>query len=213
MRVALRWASLATILALVVPVTAADYGYGKKEKPDTRDPKDKLRADGKVTGTLTAVDSTVKTLTVQVKWNAPVQDPEVKRTIEQLKKKYADTSDASAKRAIYAEIVSNMRKEYSYQEKKQNLDLQSAEDVKVRWKNPPPAFDDKGNPKKYTKKELDELRGSDRKLPGYQAEFADLRKDMTVEVHVPKANAKAAKGNNKDEPRATMIIIVATPPK
>src|SRR5206468_1383639 len=82
---------------------------------------------------------------------------------------------------------------YSYQEKKENYDFQSVEDVKVRWKNLPPLFDDKGNPRKPNDKERAELKGPDKKSPGYQADFADLRKDMTVEVHVPKPNAKPAK--------------------
>src|SRR5437867_1041864 len=111
MRVALRWASLATILALVVTDTAADYGCGKE-----------------------------------------------------------------------------------------NFDFQSVDDVKVRWKNLPPLFDDKGNPRKPSDKERAELKGPDKKLPGYQADFADLRKDMTVEVQFPKANAKPDKGKkDKDK--------------
>jgi len=223
MRVALRWASLATILALVVPVTAADYGYGKK-KYDTKSPREKMLESGKVTGTLTAVDGALKTLTVQFKWVAPVQDPDVARTILDLQQKLKNTTDVATRQRIGQEILKQRQKLYSYQEKKENYDFQSVEDVKVRWKNLPPLFDDKGNPRKPNDKERAELKGPDKKSPGYQADFADLRKDMTVEVHVPKPNAKPAKGKGKDKdkdddspldkkPQATMIIIVATPPK
>ena len=223
MRVALRWASLATILALVVPVTAADYGYGKK-KYDTKSPREKMLEAGKVTGTLTAVDGTLKTLTVQFKWPAYVQNPDVARKILDLQQNLKNTSDVATKQRIVQEIVKLRKDLYTVQEKKENFDFQSIEDVKVRWKNLPPLFDDKGNPRKPNDKERAELKGPDKKSPGYQADFADLRKDMTVEVHVPKPNAKPAKGKGKDKdkdddspldkkPQATMIIIVATPPK
>src|SRR5947207_12211314 len=58
----------------------------------------------------------------------------------------------------------------------------TTDDVKVRTKNPPVAYDDKGDKKKYTAKELKELRGDDPKLPGYTAEFNDLKQNQVVEV-------------------------------
>ena len=50
--------------------------------------------------------------------------------------------------------------------------------------NPPEAFDDKGRAKKYTPKELKELKGDDLKTPGYPGDFSDLVNDLIVNVTV-----------------------------
>jgi hypothetical protein len=79
------------------------------------------------------------------------------------------------------------------------------DDVKVRTKNPPVAYDDKGNKKKYTAKELKELKG-DSKLPGYSAEFNDLKQNQVVEVSL--VRKKSDKGK---QPLAGVIMIVTQP--
>ena len=82
------------------------------------------------------------------------------------------------------------------------------DDVKIRTENPPVAYDDKGNKKKYTEKELRELKGDPKlRLPGYSAEFNDLKVNQVVEVSlVRKKSDKAAK-----EPLASVIFIVRQP--
>jgi hypothetical protein len=58
---------------------------------------------------------------------------------------------------------------------------------KVRTYDLPPNYDEKGNPKKYTKEELQKLKGDDpaeKKLPGYKADFPDLKVGDYVEVSV-----------------------------
>ena len=49
--------------------------------------------------------------------------------------------------------------------KMENHTLFLKDDVKIRLLNPPEAFDDKGRAKKYTPKELKELKGDDLKTP------------------------------------------------
>jgi hypothetical protein len=75
---------------------------------------------------------------------------------------------------------------------------------KVRTIAPPDNFDEKGKPKKYTKAELDALRGdtpAEKKLKGYKAEFSDLQVGDTVEVAISmlKGGTKPAKKENKEE--------------
>src|SRR5262245_65317884 len=108
MRVALRWASLATILALVVPVSAQDYGYGKK-KYYTKSPREKMLESGKVTGRLTTVDGALKTLTVQFEWWAQVQDPDVARTILEINNKLKQTSEVGARQRLLQERAKHAR--------------------------------------------------------------------------------------------------------
>jgi hypothetical protein len=62
----------------------------------------------------------------------------------------------------------------------QNLGIQVDEEVVVRRLTPLPQFDDKGKPKKPTTEELKALKGPDPKLPGYAAEFSDLKPGQTV---------------------------------
>lgn len=92
------------------------------------------------------------------------------------------------------------------------------DDLKVRVAQLPPAFDDKGKPRKYTSKELEELKGPDRRLPGYAGSLEDLKPGQIVEVHlVRKAGApKLAKGQElppEYKPQVGMIVILASPPK
>jgi hypothetical protein len=65
--------------------------------------------------------------------------------------------------------------------KNEDVEWQATDDVNVRMPNPPAQFDDKGRVKMYTAKELRELKGNDR-LPGYPAEFSDLKSGQSVQV-------------------------------
>ncbi len=96
----------------------------------------------------------------------------------------------------------------------------ATDDVKVRMRNPPPKFDDKGRVKPYTARELRELRGND-KLPFFPAEFSDLKAGQIVEVTLlqkktgprPVRRDKDAEGDaaGDNRPKMSMIVIVAEP--
>ena len=90
---------------------------------------------------------------------------------------------------------------------RQDVKVMTTDDVKVRTKNPPVQYDDKGNKKKYTAKELKELKGNDPKLPGYTAEFNDLKQNQVVEVSL--VRKKGDKGPK--QPLANVILIVVQP--
>lgn len=96
----------------------------------------------------------------------------------------------------------------------QHVDFTAEENVKVRVKDPPPEYDDKGNLKKPTKADLKKLKGPDATLPGYTAEFENVHVGQYVQVYLPKPKAakNAAKRDDPDlepmGPRAVMIYIV-----
>jgi hypothetical protein len=96
-------------------------------------------------------------------------------------------------------------KSISLQLGRKNEKIMTIDDVKVRSKNPPIAYDDKGNKKKYTAKELKELRG-DAKLPGYAADFNDLKANQVVEVSLV-----YKKSDKTRQPYASVILIVTQP--
>ena len=63
----------------------------------------------------------------------------------------------------------------------------SSQAGKVRTFDLPANFDEKGNPKKYTKAELQALKGDDpaeKKLPGYKADFSELKVGDYVVVSI-----------------------------
>jgi len=63
-----------------------------------------------------------------------------------------------------------------------DIDFHAAAEVKVRILTLPESFDEKGNVKKFTKEELDELKGKDKNLPGYQSTVDKLQVGQTVKV-------------------------------
>jgi hypothetical protein len=109
-----------------------------------------------------------------------------------------------------------------------DFELQPSDDMKVRLLQPPADFDLKGRPKKYTTKELKDMKGSDPKLPGYAADFDSLKPDQVVKVYLAakkdahKSTARPrvkAKGKDPEDapapekPEITMIVILGEPKK
>lgn len=92
----------------------------------------------------------------------------------------------------------------------------ASDEVKVRLRNPPPIFDEKGRAKRYTAKELRELKGND-KLDGFPAEFSDLKTGQVVTVTLlqKKGARPVRRGKDIDPddlPKMSMIIIEREPP-
>lgn len=62
--------------------------------------------------------------------------------------------------------------------KNYDVEVTVTDDIKVRLKNPPARFDQKGQLLKYSAEELNELRGDtpeEKKMQGYKSDFADLK--------------------------------------
>lgn len=84
-----------------------------------------------------------------------------------------------------------------------DIDVTAAPEAKVRIKNAPPRFDQKGNLLKYSADELRELKGDspeDKKLPGYKRDFADLKVGDVVAVSLVRPHPDA---KDKDKPTWT----------
>ncbi len=84
---------------------------------------------------------------------------------------------------------------------RKDFDLQATEEVKVRLKKLPVEYDDKGNVKKYTAKEKEELKGKgkDRSLPGYQGTWDNVAEGQKVKVYLKAKKKKAKKAKDKEE--------------
>lgn len=103
----------------------------------------------------------------------------------------------------------------------QDVEVRAGEKMVVRSLYPPPTYDEKGNLKTYTAKELAALRGRT-KLPGYPADLEDVRVGSWVTVYL--AKVEAPKGGipkkklleddveiGATKPEVVMLVIKAEP--
>ena len=112
-----------------------------------------------------------------------------------------------------------------YKQKMEDVEFLLKDDVKIRQLLPPESFDEKGNKKRLSAKELAELKGPEKNLPGFPADRSDLNGNTLVQVTFSsKVQKQVAKTGNsglagiaaaKDDPetarekrpRVSMIII------
>jgi hypothetical protein len=181
-----RLAVFLLVVGLVLPVLAAD-----EKKPDPKKDLDKhvntektIKA-GQLTGKILQIYESKKTLRLQVQ--IPQLNQGAVANYANYQQQYA-LALARGDRNGAANALRNMAVQEAnlYTMQPKDVELTATEDVKVRLLYPPPQFDDKGKIKKYTPKELKELKGPDPKLPGYTGEFSDLQQDQIVQVTLVK---------------------------
>jgi hypothetical protein len=116
--------------------------------------------------------------------------------------------EAKKKLKIRVQVTNDQNVEYEWE---------AIDDLKVRSVQPPMQFDEKGRARPPTRKELKELRGSDPKLPGYQADFSDLKMEQIVDVSLVTKKRPPARPPKKGAlgeeytPKMSLILIVAKP--
>lgn len=227
MRRPLHWLGLAVLAVSLASLASA------QEKKDDKDKKegDKLVKVGDFSGSLTALGEG-RTLTLKITHRYLEPNASAIQNQQNLVRRQYDIMrnpnpfDRQQQMAqLMRDVANNQRNLYTPKEVHKEVPLQSAENVQVRSKQPPLAFDDKGNPRKYTDKELKEMKGEGN-LPGYQSDWDQLRTGQLVTITVArKKDAAPAGGKGKDldkdlekklldteKPYATLILIVGDPP-
>jgi hypothetical protein len=93
--------------------------------------------------------------------------------------------------------------------RRQTVELTLAEDVIVRTLTPPVQLDENDRPKKYTAEELRQLKGEDRKLPGYTADLTAVARGQVVDVQLgrPKGATKPAGRGKAAEPEPEPLYV------
>ncbi len=213
-------------LALALPLVAADEKIEKSEKSsekttDKQPPAEKterLVQLGTILGTLDAVNETDGE--IAVRYVVRLLEPNVAAQADYLRQaqQLAQRQQAIMRNRnpaqrqqqfaqLYRDAMALQAKEanlFKIKEVQQKIVLRLEDDSKIRTAMPPEVFDDKGNIKRYTAKELKELKGAS-KLPGYQAERDSLEKGRAVLVQVgvkiklrPKGKGKG-KGKDKEK--------------
>ncbi len=241
MRYLARAAAVLLVGGLAMPAVGADKDKAK-DKADAKAAEkgvtsEKMYRAGQLAGKILTVVESKKSIRLQVTLQYPKLNQGSLNSLVQaqlnMQRAAYNTNPQSRAQGIYNAQMQMLRAQatlYSVQTMTKDVELQTTDEVKVRQAHPPEAFDDKGKPKKYTPKELKELRGPDPKLPGYNAEFSDLREGQIVTITLvkkkdapaklpprrPIKNPKDAKDIDADLllqnlPQISRIVIVADP--
>ncbi len=208
-------------LALALVLSTAAQAQDKKADADKDKPKDKKEAvekmhvAGEVTGKLTQWGSSDKGFTVQVEVVYYAFNEGEYRYLVQDQARLATMNprDVAGRLNTMDSIAKHQARLYTEKKEKVNIDFTPSADMKVRILHPV-VYDDKGKPKKLSAKELAEMKGPDKKLPGYNAEASDVKQEMMVTVYIEKkkkTKTKDEKDLTNTKPEALMLLIVADP--
>jgi hypothetical protein len=198
---------LATLLVLLAGAAVAADAKKDADKDDKKPEADKLVNLGQIAGVLTSTGGSETEFTIRVTlytiepntqaqadWAKKQQDL-VKRQVDIMKNRDPVQRQQQLVQLIRdaQDVPQNL---FTVKEAHQDVHAVPADDIKVRLLQPPEAFDDKGNPKKYTAQELKELKGPDN-LPGYTGTLDDVKANQLVLVTLARKVGKPAKPADK----------------
>jgi len=222
----LRYTFLALFAFLIAPAFAADEKKDDPKPPPKiadkitgkKDAENKLIKAGEIAGEVVHVEPAKNSLRVKVTIPyTELNQGEYKAYIqEQIN---ARNAAARGDRNAYANhlraAVDHSNRLISVKSTSKEVPVDAADECKVRLAQPKASFDDMGNVKKFTQKELAALRGKDRL---YDGEFSDLTVGQIVRVTFVKPKTPPPMPKNKDDInlddyklQASRIIIVTQP--
>jgi hypothetical protein len=235
MRHTLRLALLIVAISSTALCGAADEKKdAKKSDPAEKKALEKLTTSSTIIGKLSRVEGAQRYLTVNVAISIPVPtaaSPANTLSLLQLRQQLAaERSPANRQRLLLQHLqqAGGLGGGYTIRTINKEVEIQATDEMKVRTLLLPVDFDEKGRPKKYTAKEIKELKGPDSKLPGYTADFDSLKPEQTVKIYlakkkeppVEKGRDKAKDKADKDadaasseKPEAVMVVILDEPKK
>lgn len=208
MHTGMRWLGLVLGMLVASLLSADDKKEDKKPKPGTQEKKDasKKKDDKKKEDKKAAADDETpkETKTPAASLRAPSK---AKPKYAQIVRAKLGKLDNAPKYGIIVKEPYLNGKNIDYRDKE--VEVEASDELVVRTEILPVRFDEKGNPrsKAYTAKELKELKGTDKTLPGYGADVDSLKPGQIVNVFLGK---KANAGKN-DPVVIVMICILAEP--
>lgn len=222
------------------------YGADAKDKKDALEAKKALEKKesqwvriGQLTGTLVGVNESTKGIRIRV--DVPTLNPAavlglaqaqegvalaqvalVQATAQPPRQRYLAVLNAQWQMAQAQENVARQQNQL-YTRVSQEVELPTTDDLVVRLNEPLPKFNDQGKQVRLTAKDLKEAKGSNPKLPGYQADFSNLRPNQIIQVtltrHKNALRPRPANPKNKEadadlllddiKPHISMIIVLA----
>jgi hypothetical protein len=228
-------------MALLVTASLSSADDKKKSAPTTEQDYQALAQIREVTGKLVSVQPTANTLTLQYEYEYLVAKNkkggshgggQASQLLKQQQKLLQGQQKilASKNRAQATKHLLQLQAHgqnikphgggggnspFTISSARKDFDLETVENVNVRLTKLPLEYDDKGNPKKYTAKELEALKGPDTRLPGYASKVDDLKPGQMVKLTFGKSKAAASKTKDAgqdtqddDHPKVTMIVIL-----
>lgn len=204
----------------------------KKEKAPKDEPQAKVAYGAVFTGKMKSIDpNSQKDFTVELQvpdaqkiYNLNVWDAQQKISLNEQTLAIAQERDLPTKRqriinykAALAQYQLGLGQRQNDLTSPKDFELRAAADIKVRTNYPPAEYDDKGNLKRWTMKDLKALKKGS-KLPGYPVEYDALRAGQTVAVYLakplPASKTKGIKIEDPAEaavskrPEVVMIVVV-----
>jgi hypothetical protein len=236
----------ALLLAVFIrPAGAGDKGNKKKDKYQAAPADyDSLVQAGQAVGKLSNLDGTDHTFTLQIQYQYLTAtakgktNPEVKKLVRQQAQVLKTTDPIKRLERLDKLILQAQRMQltgkgnrnlFKVTTGRKDFNLRTIDDVKIRTMQLPVEYDDQGKVKKYTAKELKELKGKDPNLPGYTAAWDQVADGQTVKVTLlPKKKKKdtqkdaakdkdakdkaAAEADDDYRPQVKMLVIMKEPP-
>ncbi len=225
---------------LLVSITLPAFAEDKKdEKPAPKDEKpaakdaEKWISLGQVAGVLTHISSgdngeyTIKVTSQVIEANPQGQADYVRHQEDLLKRqvKIMQTTNPVDRQKQLVDLIKEAQKApgnlFKVREVSQDVKVVPADDMKVRLANPPPAFDDKGFPKQYTKRGIEGASRHGEPTRLSTGALDDIKTNQIVLVALarkapPKPDApkdrdkdKALIGVNENPIVVRMIVILA----
>ena len=218
----------ACVLTLVLAVPAQAQKQNPGQKPGQTLDAEKILRPGDVAGRIVSLSGNLFTLrvpytTLELKPNArQILDSTNRQNqtlinqfnrLAQLQNQLATARNRNQYNSIMRQINNltnqiqrtggrGQQSPYRVVQKSADIEIELSPDVKIRTNFLPFAYDDMGDPKKYTKEEIKELKGPNPKEPGYKAELTDLKVGQDVKVTLARVKDKDLDSppENKDKP-------------
>lgn len=192
---------------------------GKKGAEKAADKEDKVSYGQYFSGKIKTIDAnSQKNFAVEIQVPDPQKIYEFNTwKAQQLLSISRNTNPASAQQALFQYNQQMLQRQQNLSSPK-DIDVQASANIKVRTNFPPEEYDDKGNLKRWTAKELQALKKGS-KLPGYPAEYDVLKPGQLVAVYLAKTHAAPkAKGLKiadpaevAERPEVVMIVVLQNP--
>ena len=185
-------------------VLTCGLAAAQKPAPPKAAPMDKKEAEttlvkaGELRGEIIHIEPQKQSFRLKVTVQWVEINPGALQGIQQARIDLARAGDLNARNNALRAMAQHQANLYQPKSTTRDLDIEAAEDLVVRMTSPKVEFDDMGNLKKLTAKELAEKRGKDRLFDG---EWSDLVNGMQVQVTLVAEEAPQAQGQGRHRPR------------
>lgn len=186
----------------------------EKKEPEKKDPPKPAVKTVTVSGELTQIETGKQAFRLKVTEQYTELNQGAVNEIAQAQNEMRTARDAGTLLRARQKLLGAQAKLYQVKTRTKDLMIDADADMKVRLPAPKSAFDDMGNIKTYTPKELAALRGPDKFFDG---DFSDLTSGQLVQVTIiapkPPMKPKSKDDVPLEDPKleATRVAVIKNP--